>query len=82
MRCVDKRCVGTILCRKIRLYCEVSMKKLHKHHSLPVGKSIESIEWHLNNLWNDGWKTIIMLTPKQHKRWHKKNGYEKFSNNL
>jgi hypothetical protein len=57
----------------------VKAKIKHKHHTLPVGASIQTIDWHLRNLWNEGYKTIIMLTPREHVEHHKKYGFEKFS---
>lgn len=58
---------------------KIKSKIMHKHHSIPVGKSIETIDWHLQNLWNEGFKTIVMLTPKEHIKHHKKHGFHKFS---
>ena len=58
------------------------MKRMHKHHTLPVGASIETIDWHLKHLFSGGFHVIKMLTPKQHIKHHKKHGYEKFSNDF
>lgn len=43
---------------------------IEKHHTIPVGMSIEHIDWHLRHLWDDGWKTIREVSVKEHKEIH------------
>lgn len=45
--------------------------KFSQHHTIPVS---DNIDWHLTNLWNEGFKTIISITQKQHMNIHKKKG--------
>ena len=41
----------------------------HYHHTIGFD-TIEKINWHLANL-QDGWKTLIVMTKKEHIRHHK-----------
>ena len=45
------------------------MKK-HKHHTIPVASNID---WHLKNLFNDGFKTIVEMNAQEHINHHKTN---------
>lgn len=45
------------------------LKRLHKHHTIGFD-SLEKVNWHLANLWDGGYHTIIELTPKQHRKHH------------
>lgn len=53
----------------------------HKHHTIPVGTSIENLQWHLDHLFDSdsgfsGWQTIIEMTPLEHSNHHKKDAKE------
>lgn len=45
------------------------MKRMHKHHTIGFA-TIEAIDWHLRNLFADGWQTQVELTPKAHRALH------------
>jgi len=49
----------------------MKLKRLHKHHTIGFD-SVEKVDWHLANLWNEGFKVIRELTPKQHRSHHVK----------
>jgi ABC-type nickel/cobalt efflux system permease component RcnA len=52
-------------------------RKIHKHHTIGF-ENIESIDWHLRNLWDGGWQVIIELTPAKHKKHHKKKTTKRY----
>lgn len=47
-----------------------SEKAYHAHHTLPVGKSVVHIDWHLRNLWDEGYKTVKEVTKGEHLESH------------
>lgn len=46
--------------------------KTHAHHTIPVGESLEALEWHLKHLPDVGWTTIKEMPAKKHTKMHAK----------
>lgn len=62
-----------------------TLERIVFHHSLPVAYNIETIDWHLQNLFSNsptgyqGFKTIEEVTQKEHEEIHKRIGYREIT---
>lgn len=45
------------------------------HHTIGFD-SIEKLDWHLANLWNEGYKTIIDIDSQLHENWEARKAHE------
>jgi hypothetical protein len=48
------------------------------HHHLPlldactIGEKMRLLQWHLDNLWEQGWRTMEEIPIQEHKEIHRK----------
>ncbi len=59
----------------------MSKVKVHGHHTISF-ESMEKIEWHLANLWDGGYKTVIDMPKHKHIKLHAKRNRKKKAKTL
>ena len=55
--------------------------KIIQHHRIGF-ETMEKIDWHFQNVHSAGWKTIVDISEKQHKRIHFNKGKTIYKGNL
>jgi hypothetical protein len=57
-----QRNLRKIITKRNKVY---SVETTHKHHTIGF-ETIDKIDWHLKNLWSEGFKTLIDIDAEKH----------------